>query len=159
MREILFRGKRTDGGGWVHGSYVECKRSWHKLHPHKAWIVTDARSNGGWFAVVGRIPVINETVGQFTGLKDLNGTPVYEGDIFEVDKYVPNGYDPPIRGVIKFGRYSDIAGNGTHVGFFVSWNVDLCLRRDIGYWIDRIGTTIIGNIHDNPELMEYREGD
>ena len=80
VREILFRGMRTDGV-WVYGSYVECRASWYRKSPHRAWIVTDARSNGGWFAINGRYAVINETVGQYAGVIDKNGRRVFDGDI------------------------------------------------------------------------------
>ena len=37
MRDIIFRGKRTDGRGWAYGAYVECRLSWYRRHPHRAW--------------------------------------------------------------------------------------------------------------------------
>ena len=91
MREILFRGKRTDNGEWVYGSYAIAthKYSYKQANePHKSWIITRAHGNGGWFTTVVRFPVIDETVGQLTGMKDLNGTPIFEGDI------VANHLDP-----------------------------------------------------------------
>ena len=129
MREILFRGKRTDGDGWVQGSYIECKMSWHRLHPHKAWIVTDARSNGGWFAITGRFPVVNDTVGQYTGLKDKAGRLIFEGDILAWDE-------------------KEWGGPHTEI---VAWDYEQlsCRANDWREWCE-----IIGNIYDNPELLE-----
>lgn len=139
MRDIVFRGKRTDGGGWVKGSYVECKMSWYRLHPHKAWIVTDARSNGGWFAITGRFPVINETVGQYTGLNDKNGTPIFEGDILWMDNFTPDVCE------VRFIE-----------GAFCLVFPGAAFPTDIHYiqHADKPSATVIGNVHDNPEIVE-----
>ena len=72
----------------------------------------------------------DETVGQFTGLTDKNGVKVFEGDIVRI-------FDGEyFSGVIK---YSNEQG---------SFTVD---DTSLHYWISDI--EVIGNIHDNPELL------
>ena len=145
MREILFRGKRTDGGGWVRGSYIECKMSWYRLHPHKAWIITDARSNGGWFAITGRYPVVNDTVGQYTGLKDKADRMIFEGDIL---RWEFEDGEPEIAEV----TWRDDGPEG--VGWYIR-----SIRPFPGLDILCSGDSeweVIGNIYDNPELLEEK---
>ena len=139
MREILFRGKRISGRSWVYGNYVECKNSWHNCYPHKAWIVTDPRSNGGWFVCNGGIPVINETVGQYTGVKDKNGVRIFEGDIVRT----------------QFGRlvrieYRTLEG-------FVGFDMIAIESKHERPWTSKAWRSgdieVVGNIHDNPEMV------
>lgn len=95
MRDILFRGKRTDNGEWVYGSYVEAKNSWHKFGVHPYWIIPMAFANGGWFAVAQRFPVVGDSVGQYTGMIDSCGlTKIFEGDIIDpTGRKVGNAYE------------------------------------------------------------------
>ena len=142
MREIKFRGKRCCDGEWVYGNYVESNKSWHGCHPHKSWIVPSPMTNGGWFAIKGAFPVVNETVGQYTGCKDKNGTEIFEGDIVRVD-------------VSRFDRRIK---NHQFTTTKVVWSQDRFSLYNVGievYYNDRI--EILGNIHDNPELLKGGE--
>ena len=143
MRQILFRGKRTDGNGWAYGNYIECRKSWHKLHPHKAWIVTDARSNGGWFAINGRCPVFDDTVGQCTGLIDKEANLIFEGDILRMDSFTPPNCE------VKFieGAFCLVFPEPGP-----AWPVDIHYIQHA----NKPQATVIGNIYDNPELLEVK---
>lgn len=81
MRKILFRGKRVDNGEWVYGNFL-------KSNQGKCFILCDYSVIGSDNMVtlvnVKNHEVIPETVGQFTGLTDINGTNIFEGDLVNV---------------------------------------------------------------------------
>ena len=142
MREILFHGKRTDNGTWAYG-YLFC--IWERTY--LCWGTTNDVPN--------MKEILPETVGQYTGLTDKNGKKIFEGDI------VKNNwcfiYSPS---VVRFGEYfqpfnDDI--HTKHIGFYIehSGNYMNTCRHDLGYFANKC--EVIGNIHDNPELMEQED--
>ena len=138
MREIKFRGKRVDNGEWVYGDLV------HGRDPQYAYIVE--RGNKGLCR--NYVPVVPESIGQYTGLKDKNGKEIYDGDILSIDCYSYTEPEGDVFGEVTITVY----GNA------------LIVTRDSGetecfYLSDLRGTyttiyEVIGNIHDNPELLE-----
>ena len=135
MREIIFRGKRMDNGEWVYGSlFVGFK---------KCYICPEAIAMynfDGALCLGGFIEVDPSTVGQYTGLKDKNGKRIFEGDILgsRYDKLYPD--DVAIE-VVKWFR------NGWYIQQENNLPDALCEYGVLYY------SEVIGNIHDNPELL------
>lgn len=69
MREILFRGKRTDNGEWVQG-YL-CRYGW--IGKEKDYIIPDYAS------ALYTAEIDPKTIGQYTGVTDVNGNKIFEG--------------------------------------------------------------------------------
>ena len=142
MREIVFRGKRIDNGEWISGDL----RHWRS---GKVGIHNDALR----FTEV----VIPETVGQYTGLKDVNGRRIFEGDILQGDDYpffhAPSNTRNYFAEVIWFEN-SPAFGLFTHknpqsiVAGISNGNCDYMEDFEESHW------EVIGNIHDNPGLLK-----
>lgn len=136
MNAIKFRGKNKQRE-WVFGSYVEPTHGYGKEKPrgfHRAWIMTTAFQQGGWFTAAKCVPVDEKTVGQLTLAQDENGRDLYEGDIVE-----HGGVLYEIRYVEKYMRFAPVRPGVVFAGFAF----DRC--------------RLVGNAHDNPELMEAAE--
>lgn len=141
MREILFRGKRKDNGEWAVGYFVYAKsyfddENWREadIIPHDTDRVYTGEYNVAYTCDI-------ETVGQYTGLTDENGERIFEGDIVQAyDETYVNGFGE-IKGKVVF--------NGG------SFDID---AEDIGYIplysYSKENIEVIGNIHDNPELLK-----
>ena len=151
MREILFRGKRCDNDEWVQGYYIRADHHWHKHGIHKDWITLGASANGGWFALHNKYAVKSETVGQFTGLTDKNGKKVFESDIL---KFTDTNAEYEWIGKVEFGN----PNAEYNWGFQLAYISGTKPNTDILLWFDMEETgaysEVIGNIHDNPELLE-----
>ena len=134
MREILFRGKDLSGvlnRSWIFGSLDTTEKE------HPSIIYLDRFGNRC------RISVEPKTVGQYTGLTDKNGKKIFEGDIVERlwlgEKHIYRiYYDNDIASFIGTDIYSER---------FTTFDYDACEFE------------VIGNIYDNPELLELSKGD
>ena len=129
MREILFRGKKKDGE-WVYGDLIPVL--WDKPN------ILDRNSSTDLDIYEATYSVNPKTVGQYTGLLDKNGNKIFEGDI------------------IQYGKNLYI------VEYHVEIGATVCVRtNDVDHWPSfNVGTIkhteIVGNIHDNPELLEVQ---
>ena len=125
MREILFRGRTLYAAGeqkWVYGNLCH-----------------DGLKKGGWCIEIepGRMIGIDpDTVGQYTGLNDKNGTSIFEGDIVECYDY---------GGVKLCVSVVEYYGGGFAPFAFPNWEEDKTPEK----------SKIIGNIFDNPDIIEH----
>ena len=146
MREILFKAKRIDNGEWVEGYYcIKKPYCFDNRIGSKAIIITEHSSTG-----TVSFEVNPDTICQYTGLTDKNGNKIWENDVV---KYHFGDDVAPIR----FGKYMSCfdSTKTAHIGFYVDWDDRTKpLRKDLGYWVEMIDCNVIGNIFDNPELLE-----
>lgn len=134
MRTIKFRGRSRKTGEWLVGDLLQVANE-----------VFVAPSDGDWFDFIpwsknnvfhlpsATYEVIPSTVGQFTGLHDKNGKEIYEGDVVDFDNYLQG------RSYVEFdsGCFRVESSNYTTT---LTYHVSL-------------HAYIIGNIHDNPDLL------
>ena len=148
MREILFRGKRVDNGEWISGSILSFDDGGKVILSSTAKVF---KEHGTTTICCNECyDVYPETVGQYTGLTDKNGVKIFEGDIVKEYKTKDK-----VKGVVKFGEYqSGINKYADDLGFYVEWTTENFLIRELGYWCRKNMLEVIGNIHDNPELLE-----
>ena len=156
MREILFRGKRVDNGEWVEGFYVldpqanegeESQIYYTNEHPCGCALIP--------------FSVVLETVGQYTGLTDKNGKKIFAGDIL---KYTRKNWHEPLSSKNR----TDL------IGFLEIYYDDTCAAFKCRHYDENkklLGSgfllledsraeetilEVIGNVDDNPELLEER---
>ena len=131
MRKIEFRGKTVDSGEWIYGDLIQMDDECYIQY-------TEYVSQGEWDSSytdeVGEV-VDTETVGQYTGLTDKNGTKIFEGDIIRINEHYT-----------RVVRYSEVKAS------FVTCDEN----QWIGYLkdYDEHPIRVIGNIYDNPELLK-----
>ncbi len=135
MREILFRGKRVDNGEWVEGYFLPGNER-QSLHP---WIFVYLPETQSFEC----FDIDIDTLGEYTGLTDKNGTRIFEGDI--IKQVIPHNLVQPFIFTVNWCE---------ECAMFVlpcitndAFESDFTVMRS-----DEI--EVIGNIHDNPELLK-----
>ena len=135
MVERLYRGKRIDNGEWVYGFYFCMYHDDDREHLHHFIIPLNVPIPKDKPIGEIQVEVDPETVGQYTGLNDKtdkNGKKIFEGDVVATPKY---------NGVVVYGTGCYCIKHGNN-----SPAIDIVMNDFDVY--------IIGNIYDNPELME-----
>lgn len=135
MREILFRGKRMDNGEWIEGRVFRLSED---QPPFIMMVNWHGESH----------EVASETVGQYTGLTDKNGKKIFEGDIVRYEDAEAD-----------FEGYHDNVFMNCGSVLLTPWNGIIFTNRqtvemdDLYVGETSIDAEVIGNIHDNPELL------
>ncbi len=155
MREIKFRGKRLDNGEWAYGDLRQVEGS--------AYILDYDTGDDGvsqehriFFNIAYQVDPA--TVGQYTGLKDKAGVEIYEGDVIKLvtadfeEITITCEFGPVRRQIfeneVEITGFYFVRSNDGRKTFPITHNY--LGKHDTEIW------TVIGNIHDNPELMEVQ---
>lgn len=160
MREHmgLYRGKRKDNGKWAEGYLYEHEPPLQGVvpkgytPPKSRWfIVKTAFADWNMPRQVEFIEVDPDTVGECTGLPDVNGKLIFEGDIFHLE-------DELIAVIVfKDGSFRlqvyGFCGTCTENGYDECGGSFDIIECDPIDWYNIHDMEIIGNIHDNPELL------
>lgn len=127
MREILFKAKRIDNGKWIEGLLTVMWREYHIINPDDENIA---------------YPIDPKTICQYTGLTDKNGNKIWENDICSTDIKRPYA-------IVEFrnGCFMYNLNDGEEDYYDIMMPVEPLVNSD-EY------TEVIGNIFDNPELLE-----
>ena len=134
MREILFRGKRLQGGNWVEGYFFKSDINKRERESEKSTLIFTPDCDT--FIMVpechNSFMVVSDTVGQYTGLKDKNGKRIFEGDIVRIQS--------------KNYKVKYLLGQ-----FFVGMNMPIAYKR--------FECDVVGNVYDNQEMLKGGDGE
>ena len=134
MREILFRGKRTINGDWVYGDFVHGNE---RKSLRDIIFVYDSETQSFNYYEINQ-----STLGQYTGLTDKNGKRIFEGDIVKAqDEILGSPFCDGMNGKVVYDEAAYFIELKDHMNS--QWLYDECAVYEV-----------IGNIHDNPELLE-----
>lgn len=135
MREILYRAiSMCRGEHWVYGQPRHYARNPHT----EKWTIYDP--------ITGiETDIVEETLGQYTGMIDKNGNKIFEDDILENHHLSEDVARHKVKFEVGMGCYVAILLIGPLAGFFFPFGQS---------WIENYDKVIVGNIHDNPDLLK-----
>lgn len=150
-REILFRGKGNpeyNDGDWYYGYLLFDGKDYQIIEPKY-----------GCF----RRTVLKETIGEFTGMTDKNGTKIFEGDIVKTQSFYTRPYstkrkEKQFLGIVEYhtATFRNLGSSINNQKYDASWRVNIVEDiGDYGYynWTRFWNCEIVGNKFDNPELV------
>ena len=131
MRTILFRGKSAHCDAWCYGSFIE-------YEDERAICGFDVyrEGNSDWMEE----KIDYDTIGQYTGLRDIEGNAIYEGDILMVTQGAMVGFRGYVEWRVDFAEWEL---KSTRSQTAISQNI-----------VKGYGMKIVSNIHDNPKFLE-----
>lgn len=156
-REILFRGKRVDNGRWVYGSLIHRPANVaENPEEYTAIAIFDKHANSSYNAYL-ELDVDPATVGQFIGLTDKNGVKIFEGDVvFNSNKTLLTLPEDPRTYEIVWseGQYDNENKWLSKKPSFSFRKIQPNNKRYMELIFNKSQIEVIGNIHDNPELIK-----
>ena len=135
-RQIEFRGKRVDNGEWVYGDLSSMAQRVYISNFQPDNTYKDGAENTHLYK---HLWVIPETIGQFTGLTDKTGKKIFEGDILQ---FIEN---PKFKEEVSFDDGA--------FGFYYKRTDSVIAFSDHEHGEDTEEYEVIGNVHDNKELL------
>lgn len=153
VREIIFRAKTVKDGRWVHGAFHEHIK--HEPYPigspglkaedYEYFIIEDESADWGLPRGMRAIKVDPDTVGQFIGIRDMDGYRIWEGDIVSFTRVDALGWTRQRIGVVQYYDKLPI--------FYIK-----AIAGDSWDWYECDNIRVVGNKWDNRDLLEEEHG-
>jgi len=162
MDRFKFRGRRIDNEELVYGSLLRNEFGWNIVTFESVLVDPDTNSHDLEMILVG---IVDGSQEQCTGLKDKNGKLIFEGDVCRIDSYGTDYESSTMNCIIKYvpdfmtfcpfpKKYLDWYEKGSN-HFKYCGDVERSAGfRHFLYQFESYEIEIIGNIHENPELLE-----
>ena len=147
----LYKAKSARNGEWCIGSLLQRKDEYY-ICPLSGIYTVEFSNEEDLYEFGGFVLVDKDTICKCTGLVGKDGNIIYENDVIKY--HFGNAYAQ-----IRYGAYQSCfdSKKTEHIGFYVDWPESRNYRKDLGYWINMVNAEVVGNVFDNPELLEGGE--